>query len=230
MDCSTPGSSVHGIFQARVLEWGAIAFSSLNLLDLKPLKFEALLEAYLSFLSCPSPKCILKHLSISTATTFSCLCDCKSQKPGLPVLFFIHFNSLSTKRLETSFYSINQITWTPDYTSLWLPNTVSTKHKLCVPQSPPCSEPACLFKSHHSSPWPCTQPEVHSLRFWAHSFHSSVHFHWLFPLSGTLFLQIYMGQLFPITQGSPLMSLPQRSYLGTLASRRKDPSCPTIFT
>ena len=29
MDCSLPGSSVHGIFQARVLEWGAIAFSIL---------------------------------------------------------------------------------------------------------------------------------------------------------------------------------------------------------
>ena len=27
MDCSLIGSSVHGIFQARVLEWGAIAFS-----------------------------------------------------------------------------------------------------------------------------------------------------------------------------------------------------------
>ena len=27
MDCSLPGSSVHGIRQARVLEWGAIAFS-----------------------------------------------------------------------------------------------------------------------------------------------------------------------------------------------------------
>ena len=27
MDCSPPGSSVLGIFQARVLEWGAIAFS-----------------------------------------------------------------------------------------------------------------------------------------------------------------------------------------------------------
>ena len=27
MDCSLPDSSVHGIFQARVLEWGAIAFS-----------------------------------------------------------------------------------------------------------------------------------------------------------------------------------------------------------
>ena len=28
MDCSLPGSSVHGVFQARVLEWGAIAFST----------------------------------------------------------------------------------------------------------------------------------------------------------------------------------------------------------
>ena len=27
MDCSPPVSSIHGIFQARVLEWGAIAFS-----------------------------------------------------------------------------------------------------------------------------------------------------------------------------------------------------------
>ena len=28
MDCSLPGSSIHGIFQARLLEWGAIAFSA----------------------------------------------------------------------------------------------------------------------------------------------------------------------------------------------------------
>ena len=28
MDCSLPGSSIHGIFQTRVLEWGAIAFST----------------------------------------------------------------------------------------------------------------------------------------------------------------------------------------------------------
>ena len=27
MDCRLPGSSIHGMFQARVLEWGAIAFS-----------------------------------------------------------------------------------------------------------------------------------------------------------------------------------------------------------
>ena len=29
MDCSPPGSSIHGIFQATVLEWGAIAFSEM---------------------------------------------------------------------------------------------------------------------------------------------------------------------------------------------------------
>ena len=34
VDCSLPGSSAHGIFQARVLEWGAIAFSELTLVRL----------------------------------------------------------------------------------------------------------------------------------------------------------------------------------------------------
>ena len=33
MDCSLPGSSVHGIFQATVMEWGAIAFSVRTELD-----------------------------------------------------------------------------------------------------------------------------------------------------------------------------------------------------
>ena len=37
MDCSLPGASVHGIFQARVLEWGAIAFSKAQLKDLQRL-------------------------------------------------------------------------------------------------------------------------------------------------------------------------------------------------
>ena len=31
MDCSLPGSSIHGIFRARVLEWDAIAFSRCTL-------------------------------------------------------------------------------------------------------------------------------------------------------------------------------------------------------
>ena len=34
MDCSLPGSSIHGISQARVLEWGAIAFSADSTRDL----------------------------------------------------------------------------------------------------------------------------------------------------------------------------------------------------
>ena len=33
MDCSLPGSSIHGIFQARVLEWGATAFSNISVYD-----------------------------------------------------------------------------------------------------------------------------------------------------------------------------------------------------
>ena len=37
MDCSLPGSSVHGIFQARVLEWGAIAFSIHEMITVKKL-------------------------------------------------------------------------------------------------------------------------------------------------------------------------------------------------
>ena len=39
MDCSIPGSSVHGIFQARVLEWVAIAFS--DGISAMPLKAES---------------------------------------------------------------------------------------------------------------------------------------------------------------------------------------------
>ena len=38
MDCSPPGSSVHGIFQTRILEWGAIAFSKSDLEDIKLVK------------------------------------------------------------------------------------------------------------------------------------------------------------------------------------------------
>ena len=49
MDCSLPGSSVHGIFQARVLEWGAIAFSAmLSYLTLKA----TLHETSMKLLSC----------------------------------------------------------------------------------------------------------------------------------------------------------------------------------
>ena len=44
MDCSPPSSSIHGIFQARVLEWGAIAFSDFGtkLVNLRPCKLQNL--------------------------------------------------------------------------------------------------------------------------------------------------------------------------------------------
>ena len=38
MDCSLPGSSVYGIFQARILEWGAIPFSALLAIPAKSLQ------------------------------------------------------------------------------------------------------------------------------------------------------------------------------------------------
>ena len=42
MDCSLPGSSVHGIFQARVLEWVAIAFSGCCFLELPKISYHKL--------------------------------------------------------------------------------------------------------------------------------------------------------------------------------------------
>jgi len=42
MDCSPPGSSVHGIFQARVLEWVAIAFSKKLSIELINILFSLL--------------------------------------------------------------------------------------------------------------------------------------------------------------------------------------------
>ena len=50
MDCSLPGSSVHGIFQSRVLEWGAIAFSEYSVqfyLKFLPWHFKNSLEEML---------------------------------------------------------------------------------------------------------------------------------------------------------------------------------------
>ena len=38
VDCSPPGSSIHGIFEARVLEWGAIAFSMLHTIHPKSIE------------------------------------------------------------------------------------------------------------------------------------------------------------------------------------------------
>ena len=67
MDCSLPGSSAHGIFQARVLEWGAIAFSISRFSCVQffetlwtvahqaPLSFEFSRQKYWSGWLCPPP-------------------------------------------------------------------------------------------------------------------------------------------------------------------------------
>ena len=39
IDCSSPGPSIHGVFQARVLEWAAIAFSGFSSADLKRVEY-----------------------------------------------------------------------------------------------------------------------------------------------------------------------------------------------
>ena len=44
MDCSPPGSSIHGISQARVLEWGAIAFSRERMLIVIKVQTQQCLE------------------------------------------------------------------------------------------------------------------------------------------------------------------------------------------
>ena len=55
MDCSLPGSSVHGIFQARVLEWGAIAFSNPDN-GLAPLLSLCVELSVPVLIPCPSPQ------------------------------------------------------------------------------------------------------------------------------------------------------------------------------
>ena len=58
MDCSLPGSSVDGIFQARVLEWGAIAFSDFFLtlikFKLQTIKVICAAAAAKSLQACPT--------------------------------------------------------------------------------------------------------------------------------------------------------------------------------
>ena len=54
MDCSPPGSSVPGVFQARVLEWGAIAVSITSAVSTKMTNMMAMMEPEISHLSLKS--------------------------------------------------------------------------------------------------------------------------------------------------------------------------------
>ena len=73
MDCSPPGSSAHGIFQARVMEWGAIAFSmistqfsSVQLLSRVRLFVTPWIAALQASLSITNPRSSLRFMSIES--------------------------------------------------------------------------------------------------------------------------------------------------------------------
>ena len=57
MDCSPPGSSVHGICQARVLEWDAIAFSDLHVSSILKM-WNRVIKAVLESFSANSNICV----------------------------------------------------------------------------------------------------------------------------------------------------------------------------
>ena len=86
MDCSLPGSSVHGILQARVLEWGAIAFSHCYLIVIQSLSCVRLFAtpwtaAYQASLSITNSRNLLKLMSIESVMPFNHLILCR------PLLF-----------------------------------------------------------------------------------------------------------------------------------------------
>ena len=93
MDCSPPGSSVHGIFQARVLEWGATAFSIIHTNILQYL----------------TPHPIFPNCIFSSGYKIRCL---EPNRRFQRVFFFInHFSGLFSLRWWmlniTSFYNLH---------------------------------------------------------------------------------------------------------------------------
>ena len=83
VDCSPPGSSVHGIFQARVLEWGAIAFSNkllkrclfLTFLDIAKLLSEELVQIFIAIHSVGECCFLISTIAISQQFYFCQFCE-----------------------------------------------------------------------------------------------------------------------------------------------------------
>ena len=76
MDCSLPGSSVHGIFQARVVEWIAIAFSNHSILGL----FKCNTTYLLSLFPSQKPDCLIYSFAFMFFLTLFC---CGERAPPL---------------------------------------------------------------------------------------------------------------------------------------------------
>ena len=63
MDCSLPGPSIHGIFQARVMEWGAIAFSNQLSQGLSFQEFRGFKRGFIAFQHLPGFSLLLLSLT-----------------------------------------------------------------------------------------------------------------------------------------------------------------------
>ena len=91
MDCSLPGSSIHGIFQARVLEWVATAFS----------EAWSLYNHNSSFSVCVCCSLMVNFIMKLNYTEISLLLSLvfwKPQKPSLWCNLIFSYSSLPTKR------------------------------------------------------------------------------------------------------------------------------------
>ena len=94
MDCSLPGSAVHGIFQARVLEWGAIAFSA-PCLPASPKFASTQADALPTSASEPNSAPHASGSSSRTQRTTSCqtcsapgICNLPNATPPTPITWF----------------------------------------------------------------------------------------------------------------------------------------------
>ena len=96
MNCSPPGSSVHGIFQARVLEWGAIAFSRQFPRTCEYVTVHGQWDQVVTFCGC----------SVTKSRPALCdLMDCSM--PGFPVLHhLLEFAHIHVPRVSEAVYNL----------------------------------------------------------------------------------------------------------------------------
>ena len=124
MDCGPPGSSIHGIFQARVLEWGAIAFSGnvplVSLIFLKrSLVFPILLFSSISLLWSPL-KTFLCLLAILWNSAFRWVCFSFSPLPFASLLFSAFCKGSSDNHFDfLHFFLFGMVLITASYTMSW---------------------------------------------------------------------------------------------------------------
>ena len=109
MDCSPPGSSVHGIFQARVLEWGAIAFSKTRLM---PHKFLFVLECNLEIWTFKSSPVFLAFSKVWEPVEWRLLIFLRSWRARLKVLCSTPSDSTGST-LTFSGELLNNTVWDP---------------------------------------------------------------------------------------------------------------------